>query len=99
VKWLGYAPKLGLLWNVGVYGDWLSKGQTFSTYARQVSGRLAWLPVPSEDTVLHAHWRKGPGTPALKVRGVSFPRQGTWREWASSSGRQPGGSHWRLAAR
>jgi phosphate-selective porin OprO/OprP len=31
VKWLGLAPKLRLLWNVGVYGDWLSEDQSFST--------------------------------------------------------------------
>ena len=53
VKWLGYAPRLGLLWNFGVYGDWLSEGQSFSTYRRQVAGRLAWLPVLSPNTLLH----------------------------------------------
>jgi phosphate-selective porin OprO/OprP len=53
VKWLGYAPKLNLLWNLGFYGDWLSEGQSFSTYDRQVSGRLAWLPVKSQTTGLH----------------------------------------------
>jgi phosphate-selective porin OprO/OprP len=53
VKWLGYAPKLGLVWNLGLYGDLLSEGQSFSTYHHQVAGRLAWLPVLSENTVLH----------------------------------------------
>jgi len=35
VKWLGYAPKIHLLWNVGVFADWLSEGQSFSTYDNQ----------------------------------------------------------------
>jgi hypothetical protein len=29
VKWLGYAPRQNLLWNLGFYGDWLSQGQSF----------------------------------------------------------------------
>ena len=53
VKWLGLAPKLRLLWNVGVYGDWLSEDQSFSTYDRQVVGRIAWLPAFRERTRLH----------------------------------------------
>jgi phosphate-selective porin OprO and OprP len=53
VKWLGLAPKLRLLWNVGVYGDWLSEGQSFSTYDHQVVGRLAWLPAFKDRTRLH----------------------------------------------
>jgi phosphate-selective porin OprO/OprP len=53
VKWLGLAPKLRLLWNIGVSGDWLSDGQSFSTYENQVVGRLAWLPEFKERTRLH----------------------------------------------
>jgi phosphate-selective porin OprO/OprP len=53
VKWLGLAPKLRLLWNFGVYGDWLSQGQSFSTYDHQIVGRLAWLPAFRERTRLH----------------------------------------------
>jgi hypothetical protein len=43
IKWLGYLPKAHLLWNLGFYGDSLSEGQSFSTYGRQVVGRLAWV--------------------------------------------------------
>ena len=50
IKWLGYVPKAHLLWNLGVYGDALSEGQTFSTYDNQIVGRLVWLPVMSETT-------------------------------------------------
>jgi phosphate-selective porin OprO/OprP len=49
VKWLGYLPKKHLLWNLGFYGDSLSVGQSFSTYRRQVAGRVAWVPMVSSD--------------------------------------------------
>jgi phosphate-selective porin OprO/OprP len=53
VKWLGYAPRLGLVWNLGAYGDWLSEGQSFSTYQNQVVGRLAWVTLRPDRTLLH----------------------------------------------
>jgi phosphate-selective porin OprO/OprP len=50
IKWLGYSPKRGFLWNLGYFNDWLSKGQSFSTYSSQGVARLAWLPIrPAED--------------------------------------------------
>jgi phosphate-selective porin OprO/OprP len=53
IQWLGYAQKLHFIWTVGAYADWLSEGQTFSTYKNQYVGRFAWVPVESEQTVLH----------------------------------------------
>ena len=55
IKWLGYVPKRKILWNLGYYNDVLSKGQSFSTYSSQVSGRFVVLPVLSEkeSKVLH----------------------------------------------
>jgi phosphate-selective porin OprO/OprP len=53
VKWLGYAPQKHLIWNLGVFGDKFSEGQTFSTYAYQAVGRFAWLPIENERTILH----------------------------------------------
>jgi len=53
VKWLGYAPQRRLIWNLGMYWDLVSEGQTFSTYARQIVGRIAWVPEENENTVLH----------------------------------------------
>ena len=50
IKWLGYLPKAHLLWNLGFYGDSLSEGQSFSTYGRQVAGRLAWVHLLSNDS-------------------------------------------------
>ena len=49
IKWLGYTPKHGFLWNIGYYNDVFSKDQSFSTYGSQLSGRFAWLPVHSEE--------------------------------------------------
>src|SRR5215471_15316750 len=53
IKWLGYAPKKHILWNLGIFGDALSEGQSFSTYRRQVVGRIAWLPIENEEKLLH----------------------------------------------
>lgn len=50
IKWLGYIPNRGFLWNLGVYTDLLSKGQGFSTYSTQAVARVAWLPIASEKT-------------------------------------------------
>lgn len=55
IKWLGYNPEKRFLWNLGFYNDWLSEGQSFSTYDKQAVARLAWLPVASEkeETLIH----------------------------------------------
>jgi phosphate-selective porin OprO/OprP len=48
LKWLGYLPKQRIFWNLGIYTDWLSKGQSFSTYQSQVDLRAGWNPLFSE---------------------------------------------------
>lgn len=55
IKWLGYLPKEHFLWNAGAYTDWLSEGQSFSTYKWQLAARFAFLPIFSreENTYLH----------------------------------------------
>jgi phosphate-selective porin OprO/OprP len=53
VKWLGYAPSLGLIWNLGAYGDWLSEDQAFSSYDNQIVGRLARVTLRPNRTLLH----------------------------------------------
>ena len=80
VKWLGYVPERHLLWNLGFYGDWLSEGQTFSTYERQVVGRFAWVPLMSEagGKVLHVgvslrYGKADDGTLQLRSRPEAFP--------------------------
>ncbi len=49
-KWLGYTPRHGFLWNFGYYNDWLSQGQSFSTYHNQTVLRAVWLPIHSDET-------------------------------------------------
>ncbi len=55
VKWLGHLPNHRLLWNIGCYTDWVSEGQSFSTYDHQFVIRLAWLPwlAGAGETLLH----------------------------------------------
>jgi phosphate-selective porin OprO and OprP len=55
IKWLGYLPDKHLLWNVGWFTDWLSEGQSFSTYDNQVTVRAAWVPMMADSvgTLLH----------------------------------------------
>jgi phosphate-selective porin OprO/OprP len=78
IKWLGYAPGKHLIWNLGFFGDWLSEGQSFSTYARQFVGRAAWLPVMSETSILHIGVSGRVGKPddnvlQLRSRPEAFP--------------------------
>jgi phosphate-selective porin OprO/OprP len=80
IKWLGYSPKHGFLWNLGYFNDVLSKGQSFSSYSSQEVARLMWLPIHSEeiDTILHLGFNLRYGKPVddnlrLKSRPESFP--------------------------
>lgn len=80
IKWLGYLPGRKLLWNLGWFHDWVSEGQSFSTYDQQVVLRLALLPMLSEadKTVLHlglnGRWgRPDEGKLRLRSRPESNP--------------------------
>jgi phosphate-selective porin OprO and OprP len=53
IKWMGYAQEKHLLWNLGAFTDTFSEGQTFSTYSHQFVGRIVWLPIENNETVLH----------------------------------------------
>jgi phosphate-selective porin OprO and OprP len=55
IKWLGYVPSNHLFWNLGAFIDWLSAGQTFSTYNYQFVARAGWVPRASDTsgTLLH----------------------------------------------
>src|SRR5262249_42207451 len=65
VKWLGYSPKHGFLWNLGYFNDVFSKDQSFSSYSNQVVARPVWLPIHSEEngTVFHLGANLRWGTP------------------------------------
>jgi phosphate-selective porin OprO/OprP len=80
IKWFGYLPKSRILWNVGYYNDFISEGQSFSTYEWQVSGRVGWLPYYNKEKnkVVHfaANFRYGEpvnGKITLKSRPESNP--------------------------
>jgi phosphate-selective porin OprO/OprP len=80
IKWLGYAPKKHLIWNLGFYMDRFSEGHTFSTYDHQAVARVAWVPLMSETTktVLHfgSSFRYGEpndGQLQLRSRPEAFP--------------------------
>jgi phosphate-selective porin OprO/OprP len=80
IKWLGYLPKAHLLWNLGFYADSLSEGQSFSTYGRQVAGRLAWVHLFSNDSrrLIHVGINGRVGKPKddmlqLRSRPETFP--------------------------
>lgn len=80
VKWLGYVPERGLIWNIGWYHDWLSEGQSFSSYDSQFVARVAWLPIASEKTgtLLHIgvngrYGKPDEGELRLRARPEAFP--------------------------
>ena len=80
VKWLGYSPKHGFLWNLGFYNDVLSEGQSFSSYEHQAVARIAWLPIHSEAkaTVFHIgvnlrHGTVEDGKLQVRSRPEAFP--------------------------
>ena len=45
IKWFGYLPKSRIFWNLGYFNDFLSKGQSFSTFAWQYVARIGWMPI------------------------------------------------------
>jgi phosphate-selective porin OprO/OprP len=55
IKWLGYIPSRHLIYNVGVFTDWLSEKDTWSYFDQQVVGRVVWAPMVSDSsgTLLH----------------------------------------------
>lgn len=69
----GFYAQTKIFWNLGVFTNWLSKDQTFSTYRWQGAARVGWLPIYSEpnQTVLHVavSYRYGePENEQIKVR-------------------------------
>ena len=55
IKWLGLTPDRHWFWNLGLFTDWLSEGQTFSSYNHQFVLRTGWVPLVSDSvgTLLH----------------------------------------------
>ena len=44
IKWFGFLPTSRIFWNVGYYNDFISKGQSFSTFEWQYVARVGWMP-------------------------------------------------------
>jgi len=65
IKWLGFLPKQRIFWNVGVFADWLSKDQGFSTFGSQFIARFGWLPIyeKSAKKLLHVGFNYRYGRP------------------------------------
>jgi phosphate-selective porin OprO/OprP len=55
IKWLGITPDRHWFWNLGLFTDVLSEGQTFSSYNHQFVLRAGWDPIinDSSGTLLH----------------------------------------------
>ncbi len=73
IKWLGYVPSQHFFWNLGLFGDALSQGQTFSSYDRQFVLRTGWVPQVADTvgTVVHVgmNYRIGkPDKDSLRLR-------------------------------
>ena len=55
IKWLAETPGRHFFWNLGLFNDALSEGQSFSTYNSQFVARIGWVPRVSDSagTLLH----------------------------------------------
>jgi phosphate-selective porin OprO/OprP len=55
IKYFGYLPKSRIFWNLGYYNDFISKGQSFSTFKWQYVARVGWMPYYNKEKngVLH----------------------------------------------
>ena len=71
IKWMGYVPEKNLEWNLGVYANFLSEGESYSYYERQVVGRLIYLKMDSDTT--GSLWHAGIGMH------IGKPENGTLR--------------------
>jgi hypothetical protein len=50
IKWLGITPDRHWFWNLGMFTDAVSEGQTFSSYNNQFVLRAGWVPLTSDST-------------------------------------------------
>ncbi|MFL5615818.1 MAG: OprO/OprP family phosphate-selective porin [Gemmatimonadaceae bacterium] len=50
IKWLGYIPDKHWFWNLGVFTDWISEGQSFSSYNYQFVVRTGMVKLHSDSS-------------------------------------------------
>ena len=55
IKWFGMLPKSRIFWNLGYYNDFISEGQSFSTFKSQYVARVGWMPFynKANNSLLH----------------------------------------------
>jgi phosphate-selective porin OprO/OprP len=80
IKWFGSLPKSRVFWNLGAFNDFISKGQSFSTFSSQYDARIGWLPIYNnkDNKVLHVAFEFRAGKPlndkfTIKSRPESNP--------------------------
>jgi phosphate-selective porin OprO/OprP len=80
LKWLGSVADNHVFWNLGVFTDVLSEGQTFSSYDHQFVLRGGWVPLVADSagTLLHIGMNFRTGKPnqdslQLRSRPEAFP--------------------------
>ncbi|GAB3223411.1 OprO/OprP family phosphate-selective porin [Algoriphagus aestuariicola] len=55
IKWIGFFSKHRIFWNVGIYDNFFSKHQGFSTYNWQTVARVGWLPISNSEKKVQLH--------------------------------------------
>ena len=55
IKWIGFWPEKKIVWNFGIYDNFFSKNQGFSTYNWQTAARVAWLPIYDQEAKEQLH--------------------------------------------
>ena len=80
IKWLAITPDRHWFWNLGMFTDVLSEGQSFSSYNHQFVARIGWDPLVSDTagTLLHIAFNYRTGdinndTLQLRSRPEAFP--------------------------
>lgn len=80
VKWLARTRDRHWFWNLGLFTDWQSEGQSFSSYDNQFVARIGWVPMVADSigTMLHIalNGRTGEvnnGVLQLRSRPEAFP--------------------------
>jgi len=55
IKYMGYYPKSRTFLNLGYFNDFISKGQSFSTFSSQWVARAGWVAInnPEKNALLH----------------------------------------------
>jgi phosphate-selective porin OprO/OprP len=55
IKWFGFLPTSRIFWNVGYYNDFISEGQSFSTFEWQYIARVGWMPFYDKENAKLLH--------------------------------------------